>query len=157
MSDSIIAIKETILIGGLEYPITEKNWKYLQWQGTGYPYANNSEDFNDKRHIRVWNKHTKEHYFLEKGWPEIGEGGLVFVIFPRTDGPTNSWASYVTQHVNIKTWGGKRDGEFVRFEIKSIDKHNYCTVTDGYNKTNGGIYARDSFYTVNKITKILGI
>lgn len=144
-------IKGTI-IGGLEYPISEGNWKYLQWQGTSYPYASNVDDFNDKRHIRVWNKHTKQHFFLEKGWPEIGDMGLVFVTFPRTDGPINSCASYVTQHVNIRTWGGvERDGEFVRYEIKSIDKNNFCVVTDGYNKTNGGVYARDCFYLVNKV------
>lgn len=144
------------IIDGIEYPISERDFDYLQRGGwSNYAYVNNSDNFNDKRNIRVYNHNTKEHYYLEGVWPEIGDGNLLFVTFPKTDAPRTSWSQHATQHASVRTWGAREGytGEFVRYTIEEISKDNYCKVSDGYNHGASGWYARDSFYKINKITK----
>lgn len=142
-----------VTIDGLEYPISERSFDYLiRSANSQYAYASNSENFHNKKNIRVYNHTTKEHYYLENVVVEVGDEGLLFVDFPKTDGPRNSWSERATQVVKIRTWGREEHrGEFVRYEITEIDKDNYCRVDDGYNKHKSGWYARDCFYKVIKI------
>jgi hypothetical protein len=153
-----IVLEDTI-IDGLVYPITPKSFGYLVNSGySRYAYTNNNPDsFTDKQNIRVYNHTTKEHFYLEAVWPELGDNNLLFVDFPRSDGPTSSWSNHVTQHAVIRTWGqsrGAQAGDFVRFTIESMDKDNYCRVNDGYNEHHSGSYSRGCFYKVVKIFKI---
>ncbi len=91
-----------------------------------------------------------EYPISERNNNFLNDSNLVFITFPRTDAPVNSW-THATQHATIRTWA-KPDlaGEFVRFKILSIDKYNYCSIDDGYNKP-AGAYALDCFYKINKI------
>lgn len=140
-----------MVIDGLEYPITESNFEHISSRVSGkYAYYSISENFNDKRNIRIYNHSTKEHYFLEQVWPKIGDTNLLFVDFPRDDAPMDSWYSHATQHANIRTWArNELSGELVRYRIIGIDEHNYCRVDDGYN-TPSGVYHRSCFYTILK-------
>jgi len=149
---------EGVMIDGLEYPISDRSYDYLIRSGySNFIYVNNNpDDWNDKINIRVYNHQTKEHFYLEKVWPEIGDNNLIFVDFPRTDAPTNSWSPDATQYAKIRSWGqsrGEHYGDFIRFKIVGIDKNNYCTVDDGYNHKHGGSYARNCFYKITKISK----
>ena len=149
-------LNEGVVIDGLEYPISERNYEYLV--NGGWPkfiYTNNNpENFHDKSHIRVYNHKTKEHYYLENVVVKPGDSNLLFVDFPRTDAPTDSWSSDASQHANIRCWN-RNDlpkWDFVRYKILSINDNGMCWVDDGYNEPSGW-YARDCFYKINKIMK----
>jgi hypothetical protein len=152
-----INIKENgVLIDDLLYPITKSNFKYnIKFGSPKYCYSLfDSSDFYNRKYLRVYNHSTKEHYYLERAWPDITDNNLLFVDFPRSDGPIDSWASHVTQHACIRTWAREGYvGEFVRYKIVEIGKDNYCKVEDGYNSPSGW-YARDCFYKINKRFKI---
>jgi hypothetical protein len=142
-----------MIIDDLEYPILEKNFKFIQNSGK-FAYKNNNENnWNDKNELRIYNHFTKEHFLLIRKWDLApGDNNLIFVDFPRTDGPTNSWT---TQHALVKCHNDSKPGllgDFMRFTILSIDRNGYCDVTDGYN-TGMGAFARDCFYSINKILK----
>ncbi|MFA5586368.1 MAG: hypothetical protein WDA02_07485 [Saccharofermentanales bacterium] len=150
-------INEGIKIDGLEYPISERDFEYMKNSGySNFAYVNNNPDkWHDKKHIRVYNHITKQHFYLEKVWPEVGDNNLIFVDFPRTDAPTDSWSQHATQYAKVRSWGQSRDehhGDFIRFKIIQINDDNYCKVDDGYNEQPSGWYARDSFYKINKIS-----
>lgn len=146
--DNIILKDKSINIDGLEYPCRyPENYRFDKCL-----YCSNSDKLYNKKNIRVYNPKLKQHCYLEWYWPNIGDTNLLFVTFPRTDGPVDSWSSSVTQHVNITTWTRENMiGEFVRFRIISINEDNYCRVSDNWNYKNDGIYARDAFYKINKI------
>lgn len=146
-----------MLIDGLEYFISEKNFNHLPNSlggGCKSPYFSIGKNWYDKTHIRVYNMYTKEHFFLEQAFPKIGDSNLLFVDFPRSDAPTDSWASDATQHANIRTWANHMKnglgGDFIRYKILNIDQHNYCKASDEYNEPSGA-YALDAFYKIHKI------
>jgi hypothetical protein len=143
------------IIDGIKYPITPESFERLKNRGSIFAYeSNNPDNFYDKRNIRVYNHNTKYHYYLENVEVKIGDSNLLFIDFPRSDGPMGSWDSSVTQHAIVKSWGQSRGvhaGCFVRFRIDAIDKDGYCRVYDGYNENHSGLYARNCFYEINKI------
>lgn len=148
-----------MLIDGLEYHISEKDFEYHTRYGSKYAYFNPNaiENWYNKNMIRVYNHYTKEHLFLERVWANIGDNNLLFIDFPRMDGPIDSWCKAVTQYAIIKSWSDRAEnelgGDFVRFTIDSIDKDNFCKVSDGYN-SNSGWYARGAFYKIIKTCKM---
>lgn len=149
-------INEGIKIDGLEYPISERSFEYMKHSGySNFAYSNNNtENWNDKKHIRLYNHITKQHFYLERVWPKIGDNNLIFVDFPRTDAPPESWSQHATQYAKVRSWGQSREnyhGDFIRFKIIEINKNDYCKVDDGYNEQTSGWYTRDSFYKINKI------
>jgi len=148
-------INESTIIDGLEYPISEEDFEYISRRGSKFAYvSNNPDNWHDKKNIRVYNHNTKKHFYLEKVWPKVGDNNLLFIDFPRTDAPVDSWSSDATQYAKVTAWGsGDRghSGDFVRFKIIEIDKDNYCRVDDGFNKPSGW-YARSCFYKINKIS-----
>lgn len=149
-----------MIIDGLDYLVPEDKFKWiLNGFGSKYAYANPNAEKNwyDKTLIRVYNHIKKEHYWLERVWPEVGDSNLLFVDFPRSDAPTYSWASDATQHALVRTWAHFKKPEeiandFIRYKITHIDQWNYCNVDDGYNKPDNSGYARDCFYRITKHT-----
>lgn len=144
-----------MIIDGLEYHTSEENFNHYSSYGGRFAYFHIGDEWYDKNNIRVYNHTTKEHYFLEKVWPNLGDNNLLFIDFPRTDAPIDSWSSHATQYAKVRSWAHSHilSGDFVRFTIESIDKDNYCKITDGHNYPHGW-YARDCFYKIQKIFKM---
>lgn len=145
-------INEGIISGELEYPISEEKFKWIEKSGSRYAYVNNNPDnFHDKKHIRVYNHNTKHTFFLENIEVKVGDNNLLFIDFPRTDAPIDSWSKDSTQYATIRTWNRDNyQGDFVRFTIVEIGKDGMCRVSDGHNEPHGW-YARSCFYKINKI------
>lgn len=146
-------LNEQTKIDGLEYPIPEDKFKWIaNGENSRYAYVNNNPDnYMDRKNIRVYNPVTKKHYYLENVEVKVGDNNLLFVDFPRTDAPVDSWSQHATQYAIIRNWNRDNyQGDFVRYEILEINKNGMCKVSDGYNEPSGW-YARDSFYKINKI------
>lgn len=144
-------------IDGLEYLVTEEDFKYLQNRGSSFAYAlQDNEDFYNRKFLRVYNHNTKEHYYVESVYPKVGDSNLLFIDFPRSNAPVDSWMSGTTRHANITSWNkSEKDlgNDFVRFTIEYIDKEGYCQLFDGRKKC-GGWYSRSCFYKINKVFKM---
>ena len=143
-------MEKVIKIDDIEYEYTDREFELIKTFATCY--AVHCLDENN-HNIRVYNHHTKEHYYLERADLNNYKEGLLFVNVSHRHsfGGVERFAVAV---VNTWAYFNPSLGEFIKYDVMSVNKSRYCMIKDNFNTPlRYHSHSADYFYKINSITK----